>query len=291
MRSEPQMRQAPGRARTPQAAYARRVSSYGFLRRPRWLALGFVVLIILPSFFALSRWQLNRLDERRHFNALVTNHGSATPVPVDQVMTPGADLSTIGEDQRWIPVTATGTYDARGQVLVRKRPLDGQNGFWVVTPLVTTSGAVLAVNRGWIKAEGGAGDAQSVPAPPAGQVSIVGRVQPSQEAPAEQPTDLPEGQITDLSVPLVVGSATAYPGYVELVSSDPAQAEGLTPIPLPELSDGPHLSYAVQWIFFAIVAVVGFVVLIRREREYAEAEEALAAEQAAGAAPGGPDPA
>lgn len=264
------------------------MSSYGFLRRPRWLALGFIVLIIIPSFFLLSRWQLSRLDERRHFNALVTEHGAAQPVPVDEVMAAGGDPASVGEAQRWLPVTATGRYDERGQVLVRKRPLDGQNGFWVVTPMITQSGAVLAVNRGWIKAEGGATDVQAVPPPPAGEVSIVGRVQPSEEAPAEQPGDLPAGQVTDLSVPLVAAGATAYPGYVELVSSDPEQAEGLTPIPLPELSDGPHLSYAVQWIFFAVVAVVGFVILIRREREYAAAEEAMAAEAgAAGAA--GPD--
>jgi cytochrome oxidase assembly protein ShyY1 len=251
------------------------VSSYEFLRRPRWLALGFVVLIIIPSFFLLSRWQLSRLDDRRALNALVTGNSSAAAVPVDELMQAGADPASVGDEQRWRPVTATGVYDMAGQVLVRKRPLDGQNGFWVVTPLVTASGAVLAVNRGWIKAEGGAGDVQAVPPAPSGTVSILGRVKPSEQAPAEQPADLPAGQVTDLAVGLVAGSSPVYPGYVELVSSDPEQAPGLTPIPLPELSDGPHLSYAVQWIFFAIVAVVGFVVLIRREREYAAAEQAM----------------
>ena len=60
-----------------------------------------------------------------------------------------------------------------------------------------------------------------------------------------------------------------------------ARVQAARPIPsakaLPDLSDGPHLSYAVQWIFFAGVAIVGFVVLIRRESEYAAAEEALTA--------------
>lgn len=251
------------------------MSRYGFLRQPRWLALGFLVLLVLPSFILLSRWQLHRLDERRHYNDLVTTHSAAAPVAVDQVMTAGAPTSTVGDDQRWIPVTATGRYDAAGTVLVRKRPLDGKNGFWVVTPLVTTSGTVLVVNRGWIGADGGATAAQSVPAPPTGEVTISARVQPSEEAPDVQPSDLPAGQITDLSVPLVAGGATAYPGYVTLVSSTPAESADLTPIPLPDLSDGPHLSYAVQWLFFAAVAVVGFVVLIRRESEYAAAEAAL----------------
>ena len=32
------------------------------------------------------------------------------------------------------PVTMTGTYDARGQVLVADRRLDGVAGYWVLTP-------------------------------------------------------------------------------------------------------------------------------------------------------------
>jgi cytochrome oxidase assembly protein ShyY1 len=248
------------------------------LRQPRWLALGFLVLLVLPSFVLLSRWQLHRLDDRRHFNDLVTTHSAAAAVPVERVMTAGAPTATVGDDQRWIPVTATGRYDAAGTVLVRKRPLDGKNGFWVVTPLVTSSGSVLVVNRGWVGADGAATATQVVPAPPGGVITMTARVQPSEEAPDVQPSDLPTGQITDLSVPLVAGGATAYPGYVTLVTSAPAESTDLTAIPLPDLSDGPHLSYAVQWLFFAAVAVIGFVVLIRRESEYAAAEAALTGE-------------
>lgn len=246
------------------------VSRYRFLREPRWLALGFLVILVVPAFFLLSRWQLSRLDDRRYNNDLVTTHADQAPVPVDSVMTAGAATSTVGDQQRWLPVTATGTYDAAREVLVRKRPLEGRNGFWVVTPLVTPGGGVLAVNRGWIEASGSASAVQAVPPPPAGEVTVLGRVQPSEQAPA-QPGDLPAGQVSDLDVALVAGAgATAYPGYIQLESSEPAQEAGLTPIPLPDLSDGPHLSYALQWVFFAIVAVTGFVLLARRERDYAD---------------------
>jgi len=249
------------------------MTSYAFLRQPRWLALGFLVLLVVPSFFALSRWQFSRLDQRRHYNANVTANAQQPPVPVDAILRPGEPVSAVGDHQTWRPVSATGHYDASRQVLVRKRPLQGANGFWVATPLVTGSGAVLVVNRGWVAAAGGAGDVQHAPAPPTGTVTVVGRVQPSQDAPSPQPSDLPAGQVTDLDVALVAGPGEVYPGYVDLVSSDPPQPAGLTPIPLPELDEGPHLSYAVQWIFFALVAVTGFVLLIRRERDYAEGSE------------------
>ena len=246
------------------------MSTYSFLRQPRWLALGFVVLLVVPSFFLLSRWQLSRLDGRRHANAVVTANSSSPAVSVDSVMTAGAPRSTIGDGQTWRQVSAVGHYALAGQVLVRKRPLEGRNGFWVATPFVTASGAVLIVNRGWLEAVGGATSGATAPAPPPGEVTVIGRVQPSEDAPGSQPKDLPAGQVTDLDVSLVGGAANVYPGYVDLVSSEPPSGTGLTSIPLPDLSDGPHLSYALQWVIFAIVAVVGFVLLVRRERDYAE---------------------
>jgi cytochrome oxidase assembly protein ShyY1 len=255
------------------AAYPRRVSGYGFLRERRWLTLGFVVLILVPSFLLLSRWQIHRLDDRRAANALVEQNNAAAPVPVGQVLTAGAPLSSVGDAQEWRQVTATGTYDASRQVLVRKRPLDGHNGFWVVTPLVTSSG-VLVVNRGWIASSVGATDTQPAPAPPTGEVTVTGRVRPSEAAPHPQPSDLPGDQITDLDVSLVAQGGEVYPGYIELTASQPQQSGDLTLLPLPDLSEGPHLSYAIQWVLFAGVAVVGFVVLARREKEMFATESA-----------------
>ena len=243
------------------------MTGYAFLRQPRWLALGFLVLLVVPSFALLSRWQLHRLDEQRAANAVIEHNAAQAPVPVDTVMTAGASPASVGDSAAWRPVTATGHYDVAGQALVRKRPYEGANGFWVATPFVTTSGSVLVVNRGWLEASGGAGAVQDVPPPPAGEVTLVGRVQPSQDAPDPQPGDLPDGQVTDLDVGLVTGTAEAYPGYVDLVSSDPAQAGGLVPWPMPDLSEGNHLSYAMQWIVFAAIAVGGFVLLVRREAD------------------------
>jgi len=265
------------------------VSGYGFLRQRRWLALGFLVVLVLPSFLLLSRWQVHRLEERRAANQLVIDHSSQTPVPVTQVMASGAPLSSVGDAQRWIPVTATGHYDDARTQLVRKRPLDSRPGFWVATPLVLSDGTELVVNRGWLEASGSATVVQAPPAAPTGLVTVTGRVQPSEDAPDPQPSDLPAGQITDLSVPLVSGGgAAAFPGYIDLMSSTPPDSAELTPIALPDLSEGPHLGYAVQWVLFAIVAVVGFVVLVRRERQYGAAADDAAAVPATEASTSGP---
>ena len=47
---------------------------------------------------------------------------------------------------------------------------------------------------------------------------------------------------------------------------------GLTRWPLPPLSDGPHLSYVVQWFSFALIIVVGSLVLLRQRHTTAARE-------------------
>jgi surfeit locus 1 family protein len=43
----------------------------------------------------------------------------------------------------------------------------------------------------------------------------------------------------------------------------------LQPVPLPERSDGPHLSYAIQWFAFALIALAGSVALARSSQRRA----------------------
>ena len=92
-----------------------------------------------------------------------------------------------------------------------------------------------------------------------------------------------------------IGATLPYPvvdGYLGLLTVDPPQTGGFQPIVLPEISDGPHFWYAVQWFMFAGIGLAGIVVFIRgdlRERraERQQAERAAAGEgpNEAGAAP------
>ena len=49
-------------------------------------------------------------------------------------------------------------------------------------------------------------------------------------------------------------------------AADPTQPEpdSILPVPPPELSEGPHLGYAVQWFIFSAIAVVGYPLVLRR---------------------------
>lgn len=245
---------------------------YRFLREPRWIALILFVPVAVFIFILLSRWQYHRYEARLAVNTEVALHDSVAPVPVAEVMPIG---STVGSEQQWRLVTATGQFDSSAQVLVRQRPQNNSNGFWVVTPLITTEGRTLVVNRGWYPAGSGATSKIEPPAAPIGVVAITGRVQPSATGPAQEPADIPTGQISDLDISKFAAATTTptYPGYVNLTASDPAQAAGLTPIALPPQDTGSHLSYAMQWIAFAIMFVVGLGILIRREVRFLREQE------------------
>jgi cytochrome oxidase assembly protein ShyY1 len=52
---------------------------------------------------------------------------------------------------------------------------------------------------------------------------------------------------------------------VQLLKSTPAEAPTLSTIADPEFGNGPHMSYVIQWILFALCAAGGWVALVRRE--------------------------
>ena len=110
-------------------------------------------------------------DQRRAMNNSVITHENSTPVDFASVFN-----HTIVEADQWQRVAVEGTFDADHQYLVRYRSSGDASGYEVITPLHTTTGASVLVDRGFgVKAA--TQDYPSVlPAPPAGEVSIVGYV-------------------------------------------------------------------------------------------------------------------
>ena len=52
-----------------------------------------------------------------------------------------------------------------------------------------------------------------------------------------------------------------YGGFVDLASEDPAPRAPLVKAELPDLGNGPHFFYGLQWWFFGLLAVFGFCYL------------------------------
>ena len=65
--------------------------------------------------------------------------------------------------------------------------------------------------------------------------------------------------------------------YVDAFQSNPSDSPALEPVIKPDLSEGPHLSYAVQWFIFTVCAAVGWVLAIRHSANKRRREAELAA--------------
>ena len=218
-----------------------------------------VAVVVAATCVGLGIWQLRRLDERRTLNAEILDRRSEAPVTIE-------DTSAGPDADPYRPAVARGTYDVSHEVLVYGRSLDGEAGHFVVTPLVLDDGGAVLVIRGWVPFA-----MQSAPVrgavPPPGKVEVSGFLAPDEGDGTTAPDE--DGVIRALDVGGISSSLPygAFPFPLQLARQTPAQSGSLpTPVPMPELSEGPHLSYAIQWFCFAAIAVVGAVILLRRER-------------------------
>jgi cytochrome oxidase assembly protein ShyY1 len=243
----------------------------------RWALLIVFVVVLGVAFVSLGNWQLDRLAQRKERNATTIANEQKPVQPYEQVFT-----RSITDADQWQRVEARGTFDAEHQFVVRYRSNGGADGYEVVTPLRTATGAVL-VDRGFIPLARGARIPSAAPSPPTGEVTVVGHVRRDEKG--RRAAITPVANQMRLINSGAIAAALPYPiasGYIGLLTVQPEQQGGFQPIQLPELSEGPHFWYAVQWFMFTAVAVAGIVVFIRsdlraRREESDEAAEAHAA--------------
>ncbi|MGB0099363.1 MAG: SURF1 family cytochrome oxidase biogenesis protein [Nocardioides sp.] len=251
--------------------------SWRFLLTRRWVLFALVVVLLCYAAWWLGQWQFHRLEDRQASNAVVRANEDKPPAPVADVLAPDAP---VAQDDEWRQVTATGEYDADESVIVRYRTRDGASGIDVVVPLVTEDGTALLVDRGWLATENqGAGPAE-VPPPPVGEVTVEGWVR----ADATGDSTTVEDHSTRAIASTEIGPAVGHPvygGFVELDTEDGEPAAGLEPVELPELDNGPHFFYGLQWWFFGLLAIVGFVYLAYDEWRGRQRAEESTREKAA----------
>lgn len=247
----------------------------------RWGAYLALTLVFAITCGLLSWWQWSRRAEAVAAIALIERNYDAEPRPLDAVLD---GLEAWDGAEEWTPVVLTGEYLPEQQLLVRNRVRGGQPGFEQLVPLRLEDGTLFVVDRGWLRlSEGADASPEAVPEPPAGEVTVIARLRPSE--PTLPGRTAPEGQLPSIDVPEVIAlsGGTGYTGaYGLLVSEDPAAAERPLAAVRPAEDEGPHLSYALQWITFGVLAFIGLVWAWRRERRIAALP---LAEQAAARAP------
>lgn len=244
-------------------------TTYRFLLRPKWIAFHLLVVAGIVAMINLGFWQLRRLDEKQAFNAVIEARYNAGPQPLDDLLGRVASDDPTADgfaDIEWYPATVTGTYLPDLEFRVTNRSQHGRPGENIVTPLRIDDGRVLLVNRGFVPLR-----IETAPPPPDGEVSVIGRVRRHQEKGFGQASDATEGPVEYMQrfdIPNIDRrmDVDLEPVYVNVISSQPSNRTdaGLPePVIAPELGEGNHLSYAVQWFIFSVAVAVGWVLAVR----------------------------
>jgi surfeit locus 1 family protein len=202
------------------------------------VTLGVIAILVATACVFLGRWQLDRLAQRRARNAALAARLALPPLPV------GRNVSADSARQR--RVVARGVYDFAAERSWPGRSFQGTPGVALVTPLRLSDGSAVLVDRGW------------APSPDAFHVDHTLYREPDTATVTGIALIPPRGR-GDVDV-------TGFlPFVIQLESADPAR--GLPRRwPPPTFDNGPHLSYAIQWFSFALIALVGTAVLIRKGR-------------------------
>ena len=225
--------------------------------RPRDVVFLVAAVILAGVFARLGVWQLQRLAERRAHNALVTA----------RLDLPAAQFATLPRDSaqaHYRRARLRGTYDFAHEVLFVNRTRDGAPGVQLVTPVIPDSGALgdtaVLVDRGWVYSPDGATvDATQWREPP--HLDGSGYVQEfaaTGDFAASMPGHPDRFRWLD---PVVIARVAGHPvaGYYLVLDTEPDLAARHLPqrVPTPPLDEGPHLSYAIQWFFFAVLSLIG----------------------------------
>jgi len=217
------------------------------------MALALICLCLIAA-----QWQYHRGVDRHHRNSLIEANISASQLTLDSA------TKNLTENE-WRSVRTSGTFDATETILIRNRYFEGKYGFEYLTLFNTVSGQKFWVDRGWLVAGKDALTAPLVPTTPTGMVEVVGRLRLDSSLPIGSFFALPKSGNGLISKWNAQKEVTTEGFYLDLLSGS---TEELTPnvsAQLPELSDGPHMAYALQWVFFA--GLVGYGrILIRRSR-------------------------
>ena len=262
-------------------AYRRAVSrGLRQLLNPRWIAAALVIVVLAGVCVQLGRWQLHRLDERKTRNDVTRSNLAAPPAPLAEVVGP---QRVVGEQHDWRTAVVTGRYDATKQVVLRYRNVRDRPGFEIVTPLILADGTAILVDRGFLPRQGAQLAPETIPPPPTGEVTVTGRLRRS-----ERGGNTSGGTPVDGTARLINGpdfakalDLTLYDGYLTIDRQVPANDPAFSGFPGPEIDSGPHFFYALQWFFFAVLAIGGLVYFSRRDTQEEQMPSASEPDQAA----------
>jgi len=228
---------------------------------PVSLLQSFLALVLVAACLYAAQWQFSRGANQSATNKIIAKNLDLPSLTMNDV----ADLDPVAN--QWRKINLTGKFSQDKQELVRNRYYEGKFGFEVLTLFTATNGENFWVDRGWVAAGPNAATPPVVEPISSENLEITARIRSENlsrqlqgsffvtRASSEKPESIAKLQGVD-----------ANPYYLDLLGSPNGLVKPLTEIELPELSNGPHYAYGIQWLAFALLALIGRFLLFREAK-------------------------
>ena len=222
-------------------------------KEPKAILKSFVALVLIILCLIAANWQYQRGVDRHAKNFKIESKSALATINLDDIK----DLKS----NEWRTVRFTGQFDKSHEVLLRNRyNADGKYGYEYLT-LFKSGNKQFWIDRGWVQAGERASDRPKIPSTPTNEIELTGRLRLDSSLPRGSFFALPaSGNL--ISSWNLRSKVNTEPFYIDLIGGAGLAPD--TPAELPELSDGPHLAYALQWLFFAGLIAYGRVLIRRR---------------------------
>lgn len=209
-----------------------------------------IAILLIGLCLWAAQWQYQRGVDRHARNTVIAKQSVMAPVNLSEIKGGAASVE-------WRTITLRGNFDEANQILLRNRYNEGVYGFEQLT-LFAFEDRKIWVDRGWIKAGANATITPRLQETTSEDIEITGRIRLD--------SSLPRGRffaVANNSEKNLVAQLDARKGiqtenfYLDLISTSIPAMNPDAPAELPELSDGPHMAYALQWLFFAGLIIYG----------------------------------
>jgi cytochrome oxidase assembly protein ShyY1 len=216
------------------------------LNRSKNFALWIGTLLLIGLCLSAGKWQLNKGLALTHKNQKISAQVNAAPL--------SNPVKVDGNRDQWIKLDLNGRFLPTYR-LIKNQYQDGQFGFHVLQDFYSNSLGKIGIDRGWVRAGATAETPPVVPAVNPKEDQILVRVR------SEFLNTHVGGSLFAMPTPKSVSKEIYYDQL------DGRFNKPITSIDLPDLSTGPHYAYAFQWVLFALVLLVGRVLIERRVRQ------------------------
>jgi cytochrome oxidase assembly protein ShyY1 len=228
-----------------------------------WLGWLSLVLVFTSACIFLSKWQFDRQAEVVKTNSRIAASYAAEPRALEEILTPEQPWDSALEFRSAL---VSGQYIPEESYLVRNRPYNAYPGFLQLVAFLTDGGSVIWVERGWLPTGSKSDSPDEIPTVDSNHRQLKLRLRPAE--PALDRT-APAGQLSSIDLESASSKLSVKDSYTQvygrLISESPELASGQK-IGKPELSEGNHLSYAMQWILFGLMAIGAVLWTVSQER-------------------------